>query len=166
MKITFSNFFNFVVNNLILVAYIGVSGCSATLRTIDHGEVKYDLSSHFKQTATYYCIKGYELIGNKVRHCILGGWAGHPATCHGEFYIYVKFVTVTITYLHLVNNMNILYFSRHNRYNVCLLDFVLVAQEAMTGHPTALIDLWYEYRFMVSGCHFHRMGDKVHSNNH
>ena len=107
MKITF----NFVV---ILVAYIGVSGCSATLR-IDHGEVKYDLSSHFKQTATYYCIKGYELIGNKVRHCILGGWAGHSATCHGEFYINVKFVMVTITNLHLVNNMNILYFSRHNR---------------------------------------------------
>ena len=53
-----------------------------TLNTITNGEVSHLNGTTFRQTATYSCNTGYNLVGDSTRMCQADGmWSGSEPTC-------------------------------------------------------------------------------------
>ena len=50
----------------------------------DNGSVTHTVGTAFRQTATYSCNTGYELVGDSNRTCqATGNWSGSAPTCQG-----------------------------------------------------------------------------------
>ena len=53
-----------------------------TLSNPENGQVSHTGRTTFKQTATYCCNTGYNLVGNSIRTCLaIGVWSGCAPTC-------------------------------------------------------------------------------------
>ena len=49
-----------------------------------NGSVNHTAGTTFRQTATYSCNTGYNLVGNSTRTCqATGNWSGSALTCQG-----------------------------------------------------------------------------------
>ena len=49
-----------------------------------NGQVNHTTGTTFRQTATYSCNTGYNLVGNSTRTCqASGNWSGSAPTCAG-----------------------------------------------------------------------------------
>ena len=56
-----------------------------TLNTPMNGEVSHFNGTTFRQTATYSCNTGYNLVGDNARMCEVDGmWSGSEPTCISE----------------------------------------------------------------------------------
>ena len=61
--------------------------CS-TLTGPANGQVSYTAGTTFRQTATYSCDTGYNLVGDSTRICHdTGVWSGSPPTCQGMLFL-------------------------------------------------------------------------------
>ena len=55
-----------------------------TLTAPANGEVNHTAGTTFRQTATYTCNTGYNLVGDSIRTCYAtGNWSGSAPTCEG-----------------------------------------------------------------------------------
>ena len=53
-----------------------------------NGQVNHTAGTTFRQTATYSCSTGYNLVGDSIRTCQAEGeWSGSAPTCLGTFVI-------------------------------------------------------------------------------
>ena len=73
--------------------YSTVVDCG-TLNTTTNGQVSHPNGTTFRQTATYNCSAGYNLVGDSIRMCEADGmWSGSEPTCQGvllyeiEYYV-------------------------------------------------------------------------------
>ena len=73
--------------------YSTVVDCG-TLNTTTNGQVSHPNGTTFRQTATYNCNTGYNLVGDSIRMCEADGmWSGSEPTCQGvllyeiEYYV-------------------------------------------------------------------------------
>ena len=49
-----------------------------------NGQVNHVAGTTFRQTATYSCNTGYNLVGDSIRTCqAAGDWSGSAPTCQG-----------------------------------------------------------------------------------
>ena len=56
-----------------------------TLHTTTNGQVSHLNGTTFRQTATYSCNIGYNLVGDSTRRCQADGmWSGSEPTCISE----------------------------------------------------------------------------------
>ena len=54
------------------------------LTYLANGQVALTAGTTFKQTATYSCNTGYNLVGDSTRTCqATGNWSGSAPTCQG-----------------------------------------------------------------------------------
>ena len=74
------------IKSIIILTYTGIP--CAGLTAPANGAINLDLPA---KTVTYTCNTGYDLIGNAMRTCMLGGaWTGTDPTCMGKkFTIYI-----------------------------------------------------------------------------
>ena len=57
--------------------------CGA-LTNPDNGQVSHTAGTTFRQTATYSCNSGYNMVGGNLRSCqATGMWSGRMPTCQG-----------------------------------------------------------------------------------
>ena len=53
-----------------------------------NGRVDHTAGTSFRQTATYSCNTGYDLVGDSTRTCqAAGNWSGSTPTCEGIYVI-------------------------------------------------------------------------------
>ena len=75
---------NFVEPNMYVYFYLTVVDCG-TLNTTTNGQVSHLNVTTFRQTATYSCNTGYNLVGDSTRMCQADGmWSGSEPTCISE----------------------------------------------------------------------------------
>ena len=75
-----------------------------TLTNPTNGQVSHTGRTTFRQTATYSCDRGYDLVGNSTRTCQANGvWSGSIPICQGVLLGHVCMFTVYFGTDHLHN---------------------------------------------------------------
>ena len=75
------------------IFYLTDMNCS-TLTDPANGQVSYTAGTPFRQTATYSCDTGYNLVGDSTRICHdTGVWSGSEPTCQGMLFLGFEFVS-------------------------------------------------------------------------
>ena len=76
------------------------------LTDIANGQVDHTAGTTFKQTATYSCNTGYNLVGDSIRTCqAIGNWSGSASTCLGILLSNIIYETSGILFATWSGNM-------------------------------------------------------------
>ena len=79
--------------------------CSS-LTDPSNGQVNHTAGTTLRQTATYSCIIGYNLVGDSIRTCqAIGNWSGSASTCLGILLSNIIYETSGILFATWSGNM-------------------------------------------------------------
>ena len=81
------------VFDLLEDSFLTDMNCS-TLTDPANGQVSHTAGTTFRQTATYSCDTGYNLVGDSTRICHdTGVWSGSAPTCQGMLFLGFRYVS-------------------------------------------------------------------------